>query len=88
MNVTDKQTLALEALRKTWLTTSFVWPAELGYAISPDGMRKDGSRQLKPQGAGRIGGAMGARLKKLGLAVSRGRGYAISSAGNRYITNG
>ena len=42
-------------------------PAQIGYALTPD--RKP---PLRPQGAGRLGGTMGTRLKTMGLVWGGG----------------
>lgn len=57
--LTKPQRLALEFLDRA----AFATPQQIGYAMTPD---RD--YPLKPQGAGRIGGAMGCRLVRMGLA--------------------
>lgn len=75
------QRRALECLAAGYWRT----PADLGYAVSTR------TRPIKAQGAGRVGGAMGARLIALGWAVSAAhlRGgfpaYAITEAGRRAL---
>lgn len=81
--LTVPQIIALLYLRKHTGKKSgninpIVYPAELGDAIC----RGQSKRELKPQGAGRLGGSMGYRLVKAGLALhSRGCGYVISEKG-------
>ena len=86
------QYLAAERGGRDGLTS----PAELGYGMQPGPVAGMG-RALKPQGAGRLGGTMGARLVRMGLAEHiwdgqhylRGRkvmracgsGYRINEAG-------
>lgn len=87
MGLTGAELICLEALKETYLTTQFIYPAALGVALT-GGMKKDGTRQLKAQGLGRIGGSMGARLVRMGLAISRDRGYAISGKGYKELKRG
>lgn len=78
MKVTESQRRALAFLA----TVEYATPADIGYAVTPGRVPP-----LQPQGAGRIGGAMGSRLVRMGLAnnASRQRGgfsaYAINRAG-------
>lgn len=59
------------------------YPSAIGHAMT-DGFTKSG-RAMKAQGLGRLGGGMGARLVKLGLAGHAGRGYVLTSAGRRAL---
>lgn len=76
MKLTDAQQRALLAIcdaGRQGLTA-----AEIGYALTPD--RK---YPLVPQGAGRLGGRVGTKLRELGLASHGGwpMGYTATPAG-------
>ena len=90
MKLTEPQRRALQALAKH----TNMMPAEIGYAITADR-----SHPLKPQGAGRLGGTMAARLEKLGLVKPYRdrwatdprwtyRGYQITDAGRAKLREG
>lgn len=78
---TEAQIRAMRALAgdSTYLT-----PAELGWAMTPDR-----SPPLTPQGAGRLGGTMGWRLERMGLVAFAGRPgrprYRLTSAGRAAV---
>jgi len=84
VKLTKAQMTALAALARSWKT-----PAGLGEAIT-GGLQRSGY-PMKPQGLGRIGGAMGTRLMRKGLAQFHHKrwptgglyiaGYEITDAG-------
>ena len=80
MTITDKQHLALAFMADR----RFATPQEIGAAIG-------GTKRNIPQGLGRIGGAMAARLVKARLVESASHlhsgfaAYRITGAGRRVI---
>ena len=81
MKLTEPQRCALKALAKA----TYLSPGEIGYALT-EGRKPP----LRSQGAGRLGGTMGNRLVKMGLAKHYKsqfagktwyRGYSINALG-------
>ena len=85
--LTPPQRAALAHLAEAGLLTE-CYPASIGHAMERARAGRGerlarGGRGMTAQGAGRVGGSMGTRLVKMGLAHSTGRGYCISSQGLR-----
>ena len=81
--MTKPQKLALLALYESAWPLS---PSSLGYAMTPDR-----EFPLRPQGAGRIGGAMAWRLRRKGWVQSYSSApqlYALTDAGIQAIKEG